>query len=235
MPPRRSHAQFNLPLRRRAELDGLRECILCGCCSGFCPSYWWNPDKFLGPATLPRAYRFVADSRDTATQERLVQLDDVCRRYRCRSIMNCTEVCPMHLSPSRAVEHLRIKVLKDAMQPLTFNRDTIMAIEHAAPGDLLNILPPRSEHASDASSLLVRADHLEVFRLALPAGKRTPSHAAAGTITIQCLSGRVELETSTRTQIMTPGTLVYLADAEPHAVCALDDAVLLITILLHRS
>lgn len=109
-----------------------------------------------------------------------------------------------------------------------------MAMEHAASGELLTILSDTPEHASGVSTLLVRAEHLEVFRLALPAGKRTPSHAAAGTITIQCLTGRVALETRTRTQIMTPGTLVYLADTEPHAVSALDDAALLITILLHR-
>lgn len=109
-----------------------------------------------------------------------------------------------------------------------------MAMEHAASGELLTILSDTPEHGSGVSTLLVRAEHLEVFRLALPAGKRTPSHAAAGTITMQCLTGRVALETRTRTQIMTPGTLVYLADTEPHAVSALDDAALLITILLHR-
>lgn len=84
---------------QRAELDGLWECILCACCSGFCPSYWWNPDKFLGPAALLQGYRFIVDSRDTATDERLEFLDDVYRLYRCRSIMNCTEVCTKGLSP----------------------------------------------------------------------------------------------------------------------------------------
>lgn len=92
---------------QRAELDGLWECILCGCCSAFCPSYWWNPDKFLGPAALLQGYRFIADSRDTATAERLEFLDDVYRLYRCRTIMNCTEVCPKHLSPSHAIERIR--------------------------------------------------------------------------------------------------------------------------------
>ncbi|HRP94716.1 MAG TPA: succinate dehydrogenase iron-sulfur subunit [Rhodocyclaceae bacterium] len=100
---------------QRAELDGLWECILCGCCSGFCPSYWWNPDKFLGPAALLQGYRFIADSRDTATAARLEFLDDVYRLYRCRSIMNCTEVCPKHLSPSHAIERIRLKLTKHSL------------------------------------------------------------------------------------------------------------------------
>ena len=100
---------------QRAELDGLWEFILCGCCSGFCPSYWWNPDKFLGPAALLQGYRFIAASRDTATAERLEFLDDVYRLYRCRSIMNCTEVCPKGLSPSRAIEKIRLKLLKHSL------------------------------------------------------------------------------------------------------------------------
>ncbi|MBL0352653.1 MAG: succinate dehydrogenase iron-sulfur subunit [Candidatus Dechloromonas phosphoritropha] len=100
---------------QRAELDGLWECILCACCSGFCPSYWWNPDKFLGPAALLQGYRFIVDSRDTATDERLEFLDDVYRLYRCRSIMNCTEVCPKGLSPSHAIEKIRIKLLKHSL------------------------------------------------------------------------------------------------------------------------
>ena len=100
---------------QRAALDGLWECILCGCCSGFCPSYWWNPDRFLGPAALLQGYRFIADSRDTATGERLAFLDDVYRLYRCRSIMNCTEVCPKQLSPSRAIEYIRLELLKSSL------------------------------------------------------------------------------------------------------------------------
>lgn len=91
----------------REKLDGLYECILCACCSTFCPSFWWNPDKFLGPAALLQAYRFIADSRDGATTERLDYLDDVYRLFRCRSIMNCTEVCPKGLSPSHAIEQIR--------------------------------------------------------------------------------------------------------------------------------
>ncbi|HRO59706.1 MAG TPA: succinate dehydrogenase iron-sulfur subunit [Burkholderiaceae bacterium] len=103
-PPERERLQS--PADREA-LDGLYECILCACCSGFCPSYWWNPDKFIGPAGLLQAYRFIADSRDTATAERLDFLDDVYRLYRCRTIMNCTEVCPKGLSPSHAIERIR--------------------------------------------------------------------------------------------------------------------------------
>jgi succinate dehydrogenase / fumarate reductase iron-sulfur subunit len=98
----------------RAQLDGLWECILCGCCSGFCPPYWWNPDKYIGPAGLLQAYRFIADSRDRATGERLDFLDDVYRLYRCRTIMNCTEVCPKGLSPSRAIERIRARLLGDS-------------------------------------------------------------------------------------------------------------------------
>ena len=96
----------------RAKLDGLYECILCACCSGFCPSYWWNPDRFLGPATLLQAMRFIADSRDRAADERLEQLDDAYRLFRCRTIMNCTEVCPKGLNPARAIEHIRQNMLK---------------------------------------------------------------------------------------------------------------------------
>lgn len=111
-PPERERLQSP---EQRAELDGLWECIMCGCCSGFCPSYWWNPDKFLGPAALLQGYRFIADSRDTATAERLEFVDDVYRLYRCRSIMNCTEVCPKGLSPSRAIEKIRLKLLKHSL------------------------------------------------------------------------------------------------------------------------
>lgn len=104
-PPERERLQSP---EQRDSLNGLYECILCACCSGFCPSYWWNPDKFVGPAGLLQAYRFIADSRDTATSERLAYLDDVYKLYRCRTIMNCTEVCPKQLSPSRAIEKIRL-------------------------------------------------------------------------------------------------------------------------------
>jgi len=91
----------------RAKLDGLYECILCACCSTSCPSFWWNPDKFIGPAGLLQAYRFLADSRDTATQERLDGLDDPFSVFRCRGIMNCVNVCPKGLNPTRAIGHIR--------------------------------------------------------------------------------------------------------------------------------
>ena len=99
---------------QREQLNGLYECILCACCSGFCPSYWWNPDKFIGPAGLLQAYRFVTDSRDKATAERLAFLDDVYRLYRCRTIMNCTEVCPKGLSPSHAIEQIRSAMVRSS-------------------------------------------------------------------------------------------------------------------------
>jgi succinate dehydrogenase / fumarate reductase iron-sulfur subunit len=101
--------------QEREALDGLYECILCACCSGFCPPYWWNPDKYIGPAGLLQAYRFIADSRDRAARERLAFLDDVYRLYRCRTIMNCTEVCPKGLSPSRAIERIRARLLGESL------------------------------------------------------------------------------------------------------------------------
>jgi succinate dehydrogenase / fumarate reductase iron-sulfur subunit len=87
----------------RAKLDGLYECILCFCCSTSCPSYWWNAGKFLGPAILLQAYRWLADSRDEATGERLDQLEDPFRLYRCHTIMNCANVCPKGLNPAKAI------------------------------------------------------------------------------------------------------------------------------------
>ena len=99
----------------RDKLDGLYECILCACCTSQCPSSWWNPDKFSGPAGLLQADRFIADSRDRATSERLEDLNDVYKLFRCRSIMNCTEVCPKGLAPSRAIERIRQTMLKDAL------------------------------------------------------------------------------------------------------------------------
>ncbi len=99
----------------RDKLDGLYECILCGCCTSQCPSSWWNPERFVGPAGLLQADRFIADSRDRATRERLDDLNDVYRLFRCRSIMNCTEVCPKGLAPSRAIESIRLTLLKEAL------------------------------------------------------------------------------------------------------------------------
>ncbi|TVP91213.1 MAG: succinate dehydrogenase iron-sulfur subunit [Thioalkalivibrio sp.] len=96
----------------RDKLDGLYECILCGCCSAACPSYWWNPDRFLGPAALLQAARFIQDTRDEATEERLERLDDAYRLYRCHGIMNCTQVCPKGLNPSKAIGDIRKAMLK---------------------------------------------------------------------------------------------------------------------------
>jgi succinate dehydrogenase / fumarate reductase iron-sulfur subunit len=91
----------------REKLDGLYECILCGCCSTACPSFWWNPDKFLGPAALLQAWRFLADSRDQATDERLANLDGPFKLFRCHTIMNCVEVCPKGLNPTRAIGRIK--------------------------------------------------------------------------------------------------------------------------------
>ena len=91
----------------REKLDGLYECILCACCSTNCPSFWWNPEKFIGPAGLLQAYRFLADSRDTASSERLADLTDPFSVFRCRGIMNCVAVCPKGLNPTRAIGHIR--------------------------------------------------------------------------------------------------------------------------------
>lgn len=96
----------------REKLDGLYECILCACCSTACPSFWWNPDKFVGPAGLLQAYRFLADSRDTAQEERLAGLDDPFSVFRCRGIMNCVSVCPKGLNPTRAIGHIRNMLLQ---------------------------------------------------------------------------------------------------------------------------
>ncbi|MFW2177752.1 MULTISPECIES: succinate dehydrogenase iron-sulfur subunit [unclassified Moraxella] len=98
----------------REKLNGLYECILCACCSTSCPSFWWNPDKFLGPSALLNGYRFVADSRDQATQERLARLDDPFSLFRCRGIMNCVSVCPKGLNPTKAIGHLRSMLLDQA-------------------------------------------------------------------------------------------------------------------------
>ncbi len=97
---------------QRDELDGLYECILCACCSTSCPSFWWNPDKFIGPAGLLQAYRFLADSRDTATAERLAKLDDPFSVFRCRGIMNCVNVCPKGLNPTRAIGKIRTMLMQ---------------------------------------------------------------------------------------------------------------------------
>ena len=96
----------------REKLDGLYECILCACCSTSCPSFWWNPDKFIGPAGLLQAYRFLADSRDTATEKRLSNLSDPFSVFRCHSIQNCVAVCPKGLNPTKAIGHIRGELFK---------------------------------------------------------------------------------------------------------------------------
>src|SRR5438477_1672201 len=96
----------------REELDGLYECILCACCSTSCPSFWWNPDKFVGPAGLLQAYRFIADSRDQATAERLDDLEDPYRLFRCHTIMNCVDACPKNLNPTRAIGKIKELMVK---------------------------------------------------------------------------------------------------------------------------
>lgn len=98
----------------REKLDGLYECILCACCSTSCPSFWWNPDKFIGPSGLLQAYRFLADSRDTATQDRLSDLDDPFSVFRCHGIMNCVNVCPKGLNPTKAIGSIRSMLLQRA-------------------------------------------------------------------------------------------------------------------------
>ena len=99
---------------QRAKLDGLYECILCACCTTSCPSFWWNPDKFVGPAGLLQARRFLADSRDDATTERLTKLDDAYSVFRCRGIMNCVDVCPKGLNPTQAISEIRKELLDNA-------------------------------------------------------------------------------------------------------------------------
>ncbi len=96
----------------RKKLDGLYECILCACCSSSCPSYWWNPEKFLGPAAALQAARFIADSRDQATEERLEQLEDAYSVFRCRSIMSCAQSCPKDLNPNQAIALIRDEMIE---------------------------------------------------------------------------------------------------------------------------
>jgi succinate dehydrogenase / fumarate reductase iron-sulfur subunit len=98
-----------------AKLDGTYECILCACCSSSCPSYWWNPDKYLGPAALLWAYRFLIDSRDTETDARLADLVDPFSVLRCRGIMNCVDVCPKGLNPLKAISHIKEMMVKESV------------------------------------------------------------------------------------------------------------------------
>ncbi|MBW5407426.1 succinate dehydrogenase iron-sulfur subunit [Morganella morganii] len=108
-PPAREHLQSPA---QREKLDGLYECILCACCSTSCPSFWWNPDKFIGPAGLLAAYRFLTDSRDTETASRLDDISDAFSVFRCHGIMNCVSVCPKGLNPTKAIGHIKSMLLK---------------------------------------------------------------------------------------------------------------------------
>jgi succinate dehydrogenase / fumarate reductase iron-sulfur subunit len=96
----------------RAKLDGLYECILCACCTTSCPSYWWNPERYLGPATLLQARRWLVDSRDEATGERLDGLEDPFKLYRCHTIMNCAQVCPKGLNPAQAIAEIKAMLVE---------------------------------------------------------------------------------------------------------------------------
>lgn len=108
-------AELKQTPEQRDELDGLYECIMCGCCSTQCPSFWWNPDKFLGPAALLQAARFIKDSRDQATAERLDALDGPFKLFRCHTIMNCVQVCPKDLNPTRAISEIKKIMVKRAL------------------------------------------------------------------------------------------------------------------------
>ncbi len=110
-PPPPDHERLQTP-EERAKLDGLYECILCFCCSTSCPSYWWNSDRYLGPAVLLQANRWIEDSRDEATGERLDDLEDPFRLYRCHTIMNCTNTCPKGLNPAKAIAGIKQKLVE---------------------------------------------------------------------------------------------------------------------------
>ena len=109
-PPEKERLQS---IEEREKLDGLYECILCACCSTSCPSFWWNPDEFVGPAGLLQAYRFLADSRDTAKSERLEKLGDPYSVFRCRGVMNCVDACPKELNPTKAINEIKTLLIKN--------------------------------------------------------------------------------------------------------------------------
>lgn len=108
--PTPEHERLQTP-EERAELDGSYECIMCGCCTTSCPSWWWNGDRFMGPAVLLQADRWIKDSRDEAAGERLDQLEDTFKLYRCHQIMNCMEACPKGLNPTAAINHIKRTLL----------------------------------------------------------------------------------------------------------------------------
>lgn len=109
--PPPDHERLQSPEERK-KLDGLWDCILCFCCTTSCPSYWWNGDRFLGPATLLQSFRWIEDSRDEATGERLDELEDPFKLYRCHTIMNCTNTCPKHLNPAKAIGSIKKKMVE---------------------------------------------------------------------------------------------------------------------------
>lgn len=110
MSPKLAKKEFLQSKIDRLELDGLYECILCACCSASCPSYWWNHDKYLGPAILLQAYRWIVDSRDIATHSRLNFLNHKMRLFRCHTIMNCSKTCPKSLNPGKAISSIKYKI-----------------------------------------------------------------------------------------------------------------------------
>jgi succinate dehydrogenase / fumarate reductase iron-sulfur subunit len=103
----RPNTEWKQSIEDRKKLDGLYECVMCASCSTSCPSYWWNSDKYLGPAALLHAYRWIIDSRDEATADRLRELDDPFKVYRCHTIMNCTNTCPKGLNPAKAIAEVK--------------------------------------------------------------------------------------------------------------------------------
>ena len=109
----KSNAEHIQSPEERKKLDGMYECILCACCSTSCPSYWWNSDQYLGPAVLMQAYRWIEDSRDDATIERMEYVDDAMKLYRCKSIMNCSNTCPKGLNPGKAIGEMKLKISKE--------------------------------------------------------------------------------------------------------------------------
>ncbi len=157
VPPEKERLQSP---EERDELNGLYECILCASCSTCCPSFWWNPDKFVGPAGLLQAYRFIADSRDEATAERLDNLEDPYRLFRCHTIMNCVDVCPKGLNPTKAIGKIKELMVRRASL-IQLARTT-----HATP-------PPTLRPVDEA-----RAEQAQVALPARPAGER-PVHRAA--------------------------------------------------------
>lgn len=120
---KKGDAQLLQSIEDRAKLDGLYECIMCACCSTSCPSYWWNSDKYLGPAVLMQAYRWIIDSRDEKTEERLKRLSDPFSVYRCHTIMNCSKTCPKGLNPGLAIAEVK-KLLSGVVEKETPKLET---------------------------------------------------------------------------------------------------------------